>query len=115
MMGDRVFGVFYLGHDDYVSVELHVITSAVRMAALMMTARCMRKLVDSYSIFCAKQAMLFKYMVTMYWQRSLDAQRAFHKKHMGVAWPLMQRVHPITAMTAEDAYLMTATEFLPRV
>ena len=112
MTGDRVVSMFYLNPNDHMTVEFHVITSATRSAALLMTARCMRNLVDSYSIFCAKQAMLFKHAVKLYWQRALDAQRRFHQKHMGVAWPLMQQIHPVSTMTADDAYLMTAMEFV---
>lgn len=111
-MTDVVLGVFY--YDDrtqYMSVELHVITRATRTAALLMTSS-LRTLVDSYSIFCAKQAMLFRFTVGLYWQRRYDGHRAFYKKHMGVAWPLMTHVHPVMTMTAETAYLMTLLEFV---
>lgn len=111
-MCDVVVGVFYYDDRiDYMSVELHVITRATRGAALLMTS-CMRPLVDSYSIFCAKQAMLFRFAVNLYWQRTYNGHRAFYKKHMGVAWPLMTHVHPVTTMSAEDAYLMTLLEFV---
>jgi hypothetical protein len=111
-MTDVVVGVFYYDdRTDHMSVELHVITRATRTAALLMTSS-MRPLVDSYSIFCAKQAMFFRFTVGLYWQRRYVGHRAFHKKHMGVAWPLMTYVHPAMTMTAEKAYLMTLLEFV---
>jgi hypothetical protein len=109
---DVIISMFYFDDKiEYMSVEFHVITRATRTAALLMTS-CIRALVDSYSIFCAKQAMLFRFVVKLYWQRRYDEHQAFYKKHMGVAWPLMTHVHPVMTMTAEDAYLMTLLEFV---
>ena len=100
--------------ENAVTLEWYVITGALRTAALVMTSPSMRCLVDSYSLYCARSAMLTRYIMGMYAQEPLDHIRRFHKTHMGVAWPLMQTVHPIMSMTPEKAYLAAALEFLPR-
>lgn len=94
-------------------VQLHVITSLVRSASLAMTAAYMRPLIDSYALYCARSAMLLKWSMQKYVQNSLDAYRAFQKRHNGVAWPLMRSMHPLLEMTAKDVYVSTAVEFLP--
>jgi hypothetical protein len=57
--------------------------------------------------------MITKFLIERYAQEPLDRMRRFHKKHMGVAWPLMHKAHPVITMTAEKAYLVAALEFLP--
>lgn len=57
--------------------------------------------------------MITQYVVSKYAQEPLEHVRRFHKKHTGVAWPLMQQMHPIMRMTVEKAYLAAALEFLP--
>jgi hypothetical protein len=57
--------------------------------------------------------MMTQYIVGKYAQEPLERARRFHKKHNGVAWPLMQEIHPIMSMTVEKAYLVAALEFLP--
>lgn len=100
--------------ENEVTLKCYVITSALRTAALVMTSPSMRCLVDTYSLYCARSAMLTQYIMEVYAQEPLNRIRRFHKKYMGVAWPLMQKVHPIMSMTAEKAYLAAALEFLPR-
>jgi len=99
--------------DGRVDLEIHVITSAVRSTALAMTSPCMKRLVDTYALYCARSGMLFRRAVRKYAQDPLDRVRAFQKKHNGVAWPLLREAHPAASLTAETAYLATVLEFMP--
>ena len=99
--------------DGYVKLKCHVITGVLRTAALVMTSPSLRCIVDSHSRYCARSAMITQYVVEKYAQEPLERVRRFHKKHYGVAWPLMQQIHPIMRMTVEKAYLAAALEFLP--
>ena len=110
-MHDRVLVVFVF--DDAVHVSFHVITSAVRTAALAMTSLPMRRFVDSYGIYCARSAMVCKYAIQKHAQEPLDALRRTYRRQMNTVWPLTKRIHPIVDMSAEKVYLMTALEFLP--
>ena len=100
-------------HGQTIKISLHVITSAVRTAALAMTSLPMRRFVDSYGIYCARNAMVCKYAIQTYAQEPLDALRRTYRREMNTVWPLTKRIHPIVDMSAEKVYLMTALEFLP--
>ena len=112
MYEDMVLAVFDV-QNKTVGVELCVITGALRTTALAMTSPCMRRIVDTYALYCARSAMLFKRALQQHSQKSLDAYRQFQKQRMGLAWPLLQQSHPALSLSADDVYLSTAVEFLP--
>ena len=99
--------------DGLVSIELHVITGALRTTALAMTSPCMRRIVDSYALYCARSAMAFKHALHRHAQTPLAKYRDFQRQTTGVAWPLLKQIHPALTVTADDVYLSTAVEFLP--
>ena len=98
--------------EDRVNLKIYVITSDVRRTALAMTCLPMRRLVDRYSLFCAKNSMLLQHMMRPV-QEEHERHTAFQKRHTGVAWPLKRYVHPLMALTAEEVYILTVVEFLP--
>mgnify|MGYP006269876145 CR=1 FL=1 len=110
--GDAAVVVLF-DRDGRVWVDIHVITSALRNYALVMTSADMRRLVDSYSLFCVRCAMLTKRALRELSQAPLDALRRFHEKHNGLAWPPKTHVHPLMQLSAERAYLLAALEFVP--
>jgi hypothetical protein len=97
---------------DRVDLKIYVITSDVRRTALAMTCLPMRRLVDRYSLFCAKNSMLLQQMMRPV-QEEHERYRAFQNRHTGVTWPLRRYVHPLMALTAEEVYILTVVEFLP--
>lgn len=94
-------------------VYFDIISCGAMEASMALTIPCMRALVGSYAVYCARIAMVLKHTLENTVQRNLDSYRRYQKKHTGVAWPFPVCIHPVMKISANDVFVMTALEFLP--
>ena len=111
---DYVLAILVVDSDlDRIAVCLDVLSETTMNAAMQLVVPCARDVVGHYALFCARLGMTFKHTLARGVDAQVRAYRAFHKRHAGVAWPLPVCVHPVMNLSADDVFVMTATEFLP--
>jgi hypothetical protein len=109
---DHVITVLVTDSYDHVTVHLDIIPAETMGAALQLIAPCMRSLMHTYALICARLAMVLKHVLEQSIDARLRAYRAYNKRHTGVAWPLPVCVHPVMKLDAYDVFVMTIMEFV---
>lgn len=109
-MLDYVLCVIYATSYDAIEVTLHIIGKDARDVVAMVAAPCMRRLVDSYALYCARAGMMVRHVLLEHVQHHVDARNALEIRVVGVPTSRLRRIQG-TCVTAVECYLAAAGEF----